>query len=61
MNKVILVGNLGRDAELRIHTIGARRWRPINMATTEVWTTNQDSVRKDRVAPVILGAKPPNR
>src|SRR3989449_5074509 len=36
VNKVILVGNLGRDAELRYTPSGAAV-ATINMATTEVW------------------------
>jgi single-strand DNA-binding protein len=37
VNKVILVGNLGRDAELR-YTPGGAAVATLNMATTEVWT-----------------------
>ena len=36
VNKVILVGNLGRDAELRF-TPGGAAVATLNMATTEVW------------------------
>ena len=36
VNKLILVGNLGRDAELR-YTPGGAAVATINMATTEVW------------------------
>jgi single-strand DNA-binding protein len=36
VNKVILVGNLGRDAELR-YTPGGAAVATINMATTDVW------------------------
>jgi single-strand DNA-binding protein len=36
VNKVILVGNLGRDAELRF-TPGGAAVSTLNMATTEVW------------------------
>src|SRR5436305_13925307 len=36
VNKVILVGNLGRDAELR-YTPGGAALATLNMATTEVW------------------------
>jgi single-strand DNA-binding protein len=36
VNKVILVGNLGRDAELRYTPAGAAI-ATLNMATTEVW------------------------
>ena len=47
VNKVILVGNLGRDAELR-YTPGGAPVATLNQATTEVWN---DKVGKDgRVA-----------
>ena len=36
VNKVILVGNLGRDAELRF-TPGGAPVATLNLATTEVW------------------------
>lgn len=36
VNKVILVGNLGRDAELR-YTAGGAAVATLNMATTETW------------------------
>jgi single-strand DNA-binding protein len=36
VNKVILVGNLGRDAELR-YTPGGAPVATLNLATTEVW------------------------
>ena len=36
VNKVILVGNLGRDAELR-YTPGGAAVATFNIATTEVW------------------------
>ena len=36
VNKVILVGNLGRDAELR-YTPGRLAGRDLNLATTEIW------------------------
>jgi single-strand DNA-binding protein len=36
VNKVILVGNLGRDAELR-YTAGGAAVATLNLATTEVW------------------------
>ena len=37
VNKVILVGNLGRDAELR-YTPGGAAVSKFSLATTEVWT-----------------------
>ncbi len=41
VNKVILVGNLGRDAELR-YTPGGAAVATLNLATTEVWNDKQD-------------------
>ena len=37
VNKVILVGNLGRDLELR-HTPGGAAVATLSLATTDVWT-----------------------
>ena len=36
LNKVILIGNLGRDAELR-YTTGGHAVSTLNIATTETW------------------------
>ena len=46
VNKVILVGNLGRDAELRYTPAGAAI-ATINMATTEVWN-DKSGQRQER-------------
>ncbi|HEV8316781.1 MAG TPA: single-stranded DNA-binding protein [Vicinamibacterales bacterium] len=46
VNKVILVGNLGRDAELR-YTPGGAAVTTANMATTEVWT-DRNGQRQER-------------
>src|ERR1700687_1201646 len=52
VNKVILVGNLGRDAELR-YTPGGAAVSTINMATTEVWNDKagqkQEKTERHRV------------
>jgi single-strand DNA-binding protein len=40
VNKVILVGNLGRDAELR-YTPGGAAVSKFSLATTEVWNDKQ--------------------
>jgi single-strand DNA-binding protein len=40
VNKVILVGNLGRDSELR-YTPGGSAVATLNLATTEVWNDKQ--------------------
>ncbi len=40
VNKVILVGNLGRDSELR-YTAGGAAVATLNLATTEAWNDKQ--------------------
>lgn len=40
VNKVILIGNLGRDAELR-HTPGGAAVSNFSLGTTEVWNDKQ--------------------
>ena len=47
VNKVILVGNLGRDAEVR-YTQGGAAVATLNMATTEVWNDKQSGQRQER-------------
>ncbi|MEX2271299.1 MAG: single-stranded DNA-binding protein [Vicinamibacterales bacterium] len=46
MNKVILVGNLGRDAELR-YTPGGAAVATINMATTDVYKDREGQKKED--------------
>jgi single-strand DNA-binding protein len=46
VNKVILVGNLGRDAELR-YTPGGAAVATLNLATTEVWN-DRNSQRQEK-------------
>lgn len=46
VNKVILVGNLGRDAELR-YTPGGAAVSKFSIATTEVWT-DKSGQRQER-------------
>ena len=59
VNKVILVGNLGRDAELR-YTPGGAPVATLNMATTESGTTREASGRKRRNGTAsCCGARPP--
>lgn len=41
MNKVILVGHLGRDAELK-YTPGGAAVATLSLATTEVWTDKKN-------------------
>ena len=48
VNKVILVGNLGRDAELR-YTPGGAAVATLNMATTEVWN-DKGGQRQEKIA-----------
>jgi len=57
VNKVILVGNLGRDAELR-YTPGGAAVATLNLATTEVWNDrNNQKQEKTEWHRVILWGK----
>ena len=47
VNKVILVGNLGRDAELR-YTPGGAAVLNFSMATTETWKDKATSEKKEQ-------------
>src|ERR1700731_3394972 len=47
VNKVILVGNLGRDPEIR-STQDGTRIANLNMATSESWRDRVSGERKDR-------------
>jgi single-strand DNA-binding protein len=57
VNKVILIGNLGRDPELR-HTTGGTAVANFTMATTDVWT-DPSGERKERTEwhRIVLWAK----
>jgi single-strand DNA-binding protein len=46
-NKVILVGNLGRDAELR-YTPGGAPVATLNLATTEVWNDKTSGQKQEK-------------
>jgi single-strand DNA-binding protein len=57
VNKVILVGNLGRDAELR-YTPGGAAVASLNLATTEVWNDrNNQRQEKTEWHRVVLWGK----
>ena len=47
VNKVILVGNLGRDAELR-YTPGGAAVANFSLATTDTWTDKNSGQRQER-------------
>ena len=47
VNKVFLVGNLGRDAELR-HTAGGTAVSNFSIATTDNWTDKSSGQRQER-------------
>src|SRR5262249_918181 len=47
VNKVILVGNLGRDPEIRSFQHGGRVAH-FSVATTETWKDKQSGERKDK-------------
>jgi single-strand DNA-binding protein len=46
VNKLIAIGNLGRDAELR-YTTGGVAVATLSLATSDVWT-DKDGVRQER-------------
>ena len=57
VNKVILLGNRGRDAELR-YTPGGAAVATLNLATTEVWNDkNQQRQEKTEWHRVVLWGK----
>ena len=47
VNKVILVGNLGKDAEVR-YTTGGSAVATISVATTEVWNDKSSGERQEK-------------
>ena len=47
VNKVIIVGNLGRDAEVR-QTTGGAAVATISVATTEVWNDKSSGERQEK-------------
>jgi len=47
VNKVILVGNLGRDPEVR-HTLDGRKIINFSIATSETWKDRQTGERRER-------------
>jgi single-strand DNA-binding protein len=47
VNKVILVGNLGRDAELR-YTPGGSAVATLNLATTETWNDKASGQKQEK-------------
>ena len=47
VNKVILVGNLGRDAELR-YTPGGAPVATLNLATTETWNDKASGQKQEK-------------
>ena len=58
VNKVILVGNLGRDAELR-YTPGGAAVATLNLATTEVWNDKAGQQQeKTEWHRIVLWGKP---
>ena len=47
LNKVILIGNLGRDAELR-YTSNGTAVSTLNIATTETWKDKDDGSKQEK-------------
>jgi single-strand DNA-binding protein len=58
VNKVILIGNLGRDAEVRF-TPGGQAVATLNLATTEQWT-DREGQRQEKTEwhRIVLWGKP---
>lgn len=48
MNKVIIVGNIGKDAETGGSDSG-RKWAKLNVATSESWKDKNTGERKEKV------------
>lgn len=48
VNKVILVGNLGRDPEVRFSPEGGGKIVTLSVATSEVWKDKTSGERRDR-------------
>ncbi|HUE90417.1 MAG TPA: single-stranded DNA-binding protein [Vicinamibacterales bacterium] len=53
VNKVILVGNLGRDAEVKVTTSG-QSVASFSMATTETWTKDGEKKEKTEWHRIVL-------
>lgn len=47
MNKAILIGNIGRDAEVR-HTQGGDAVATLSLATSESWTSKKSGQREEQ-------------
>lgn len=47
VNKVILVGNLGRDPEVR-HSQDGTKIVTLNLATSETWNDRQSGERREK-------------
>ena len=57
VNKVFLIGNLGKDAELRV-TPGGQPVSTFRIATTESWSKDGDRQEKTEWHNVVLWGKP---
>jgi single-strand DNA-binding protein len=53
VNKVILVGNLGRDAEVKV-TAGGQSVASFSIATTETWTKDGEKKEKTEWHRIVL-------
>lgn len=56
LNKVMIIGNLGRDAEIRYTTNGTAV-ATINVATTEVWNDNGKKMEHTEWHRVVIWGK----
>lgn len=48
VNKVILIGNLGRDPEIRFNSDGGNKIVTLSVATSESWKDKTSGERRDR-------------
>ena len=53
VNKVVLIGNLGRDPEL-FHTQSGQTVARLSVATNEVWTKDGERQRRTEWHPVVV-------
>jgi len=59
VNKVVLIGNLGRDPEL-FQTQGGRAVARVSIATNEVWTRNGERQRRTEWHRVVVWGRGPS-
>ena len=60
VNKVVLIGNLGRDPEL-LHTQSGQALARLSVATNEVWTKDGERQRRTEWHRVVVWGPPAER